>query len=258
MKITVHDVGHGLCVSLIHENGNVMLWDCGHSDTNRPSEFLPAAGVSRIDRLFVSNYDEDHISDLPAVRNALGIPELYRNRSISTEQLRTLKLQGGPISPAMESMLEMHARYTSPVPEPSPAFPGVEFSTFHNRYATDFSDTNNISLVTFLRCGTAKFLIPGDLEVVGWERLLKNDAFRTELAGVNIFIASHHGREDGYCKAVFDHCHPHVFVFSDSPIKYATQEMADLYATHAVGVEFNQQTRRVLSTRKDGSIGWTI
>ncbi len=35
MNFTIHDVGHGFCASLIHQNGNVMLWDCGNNDQNR-------------------------------------------------------------------------------------------------------------------------------------------------------------------------------------------------------------------------------
>ena len=257
MTVTIHDVGHGLCVSLLHDNGNVMLWDCGRSDTNRPSSFLPRQGIRRIDRFFVTNYDEDHIADLPAVRDELAIQALWRNKSISAAQLRTLKLAIGPISPAMESMLGMISTYTAGPPEPPPAFPGVQFSVFCNRYGTDCGDTNNISLATFLECNSLKFIIPGDLEKGGWERLLEDTAFRAELPGVNIFIASHHGRESGYCRAVFDICHPNGFVFSDSPIKYATQEMANIYATHASGLTFNGQKRCVLSTRKDGSLIWT-
>ncbi len=33
MTVTIHDVGHGLCVSLLHNNGNVMLWDCGRESS---------------------------------------------------------------------------------------------------------------------------------------------------------------------------------------------------------------------------------
>ena len=174
MTLTVHDVGHGLCVSLRHENGNVMLWDCGRSDANRPSVFMPRYGISRIDRFFVTNYDEDHIVDLPAVRAALSIRALHRNRSISDTQLRRLKLLGGPISPAMESMLDMISKYTAAPPEPPPTFPGTQFEVFCNSYNSDFNDTNNISLVTFLTCNAVKFIIPGDLEKGGWERLLEN------------------------------------------------------------------------------------
>ena len=72
MQVTIHNVGHGLCVSLIHDNGNVMLWDCGHNGLLRPSVFLPILGVDKISRFFVTNYDEDHISDLPNIRGKFG------------------------------------------------------------------------------------------------------------------------------------------------------------------------------------------
>ena len=258
MTVTIHDVGHGLCVSLLHQNGNVMLWDCGRSDTHSPSTFLPGQGVHRIDRFFVTNYDEDHIADLPTLRNTIVIPTLHRNKSISEDQLRRLKLTTGPISPAMHSLLDMIRTYTAGPPQPPPAFPQVHFTTFCNLYGSDFADTNNISQVTFLTCNSTKFIIPGDLETAGWQRLLQNAAFRSQLPGVNVFIASHHGRENGYCSAVFEICRPNAFVFSDSPIKYATQKMADTYAAHATGVTFNGQTRWVLSTRKDGSLVWTL
>ncbi|WP_419600925.1 hypothetical protein, partial [Thiolapillus sp.] len=107
IKVKVNNVGHGLCISLIHENGKVMLWDCGHNEDCRPSVFLPRSGISEIGVFFVTNYDEDHISDLPELRRKLHISTLHRNRSISKEQLISLKRQSGPISPAMVSMLDM-------------------------------------------------------------------------------------------------------------------------------------------------------
>lgn len=258
MKVTIHNVGHGACVSLAHQNGNVMLWDCGHAEYNRPSRFLPASGISRIDYFFVTNYDEDHISDLPNLRASVNIRSLFRNRSITSDQLRALKRQGGPISTAMESMLNMIDYYTGGPLSPAPEFPGVRFKTFSNSYGAQFPDTNNISLVTFLECGSTKFIIPGDLEHAGWEELLTRQDFVDELAGVNVFIASHHGREGGYHKDVFRVCSPYVIVFSDSEIQHGTQEMAQTYAEHASGVAFNGETRYVLSTRNDGTLTWTI
>ena len=257
MTLTIHDVGHGVCVSFVHQNGNVMLWDCGHRDENRPSNFLPRSGVSKIDTLFVTNYDEDHISDLPNLRETVTVRSLVRNESISSSQLKRLKLQGGPISAAMESMLEMIDRYTGPLASP-PEFPGTRRQVYYNHYIRDFSDTNNISLVTFLEYGNTKFIIPGDLEVEGWKKLLERQEFRNDLGGVNVFLASHHGRENGYCEEVFDWCSPRVIVFSDSAIKHATQRMAERYARHASGVSFNGATRRVLSTRKDGNLRWAL
>ena len=258
VRLTIHNVGHGQCISLVHENGNVMLWDCGHSDLAKPSEFLPRAGIRTINRFFVTNYDEDHISDLPSLRARLNIEVLHSNSSINSQQLRYLKLQSGPLTNAMVSMIEMLDGYNGGPPLIPPAFPDVDFRCYFNKYGLIFYDTNNLSLVTFLVCRGVTFLIPGDLEHPGWISLLQNQNFVSDLRSVNILIASHHGRENGYCREVFDYCSPSVIVFSDSPIKHATQGMANTYARHASGVQFNGVLRSVLSTRNDGTFWWDL
>lgn len=73
-----------------------------------------------------------------------------------------------------------------------------------------------------------------------------------------MLIASHHGRESGYCAEVFDYCSPSVIVFSDGPIVHATQGMSDAYARHATGIQFNGEKRYVLSTRRDGTFWWDL
>ena len=79
-----------------------------------------------------------------------------------------------------------------------------------------FSDENNLSLVVFVRCGLHKIIFPGDMEKPGWRQLLLNPAFRRELQGVNLFVASHHGRENGYCEKVMDLCgHIDAVIISD-------------------------------------------
>lgn len=258
MKFEILDIGHGFCAWLYHNNTNVMLFDCGHKahPEFRPSQYLRSQGVYTIDRFFVTNYDEDHISDLPNIRTRMSVSILNCNGSISVPHLRALKRQSGPISTAMESLLNMCEGYTSAVTDP-PAFPGVSYSVHHNEYPT-FTDTNNLSSVIFLDCNGTKFLMPGDLEGSGWQELLQKPSFRAALDGVHVFVASHHGRENGYCREVFDYCSPNVIIFSDSPIQYASQEMATTYAQHANGVTFNGQLRRVLSTRNDGTLSWTL
>ncbi len=259
MRFQVFDVGHGFCACAVAENGNVMLFDSGHKThpENRPSVFLPAAGCTGIGWFFVTNFDEDHVSDLPQLRNRLPIEVFVRNRSISPEQLRTLKLEAGPLTPAMQSILDMHNSYTEAVTSPAP-LPGIDYRCFHNRYGVDFEDTNNISLSVFLHMGGLSIMIPGDLEAPGWETLLRNGDFRDELARVNVFIASHHGRESGYCPEVFTCCHPGVIVISDGPVQHETQEMASVYSQHATGIVMNGVDRKVISTRNDGTLTWNI
>ena len=206
--------------------------------------------------MFITNYDEDHISDLPNLRRAVDIKILHRNRSITPTQLRSLKEKSGPISSAMESLLSMLETYTGEVTH-SPSFPNVRFHTFCCAYPTDFQDTNNLSCVTFLETPLSSFLIPGDIEKPAWHKLLQNSDFCQLLSGVSVFIASHHGRTSGYCREVFDYCSPDVVIFSDGPKQFATQEETETYAGHASGVNFHGRRRRVLTTRKDHSISWS-
>lgn len=205
--------------------------------------------------MFITNYDEDHISDLPNLRRAVRIELLRRNRSITSTQLQRLKEETGPIKPAMKSLLSMLESYTSHVTDP-PSFPEVAFETFCCTYPADFRDTNNLSLVTFLATPMSNFLIPGDIEKPAWEKLLQNPNCCNRLRTVSVFIASHHGRTSGYCREVFDYCSPRVVIFSDGSRQYATQEEANTYGAHASGVSFKGNNRRVLTTRNDGTIFW--
>lgn len=261
MQFVILDVGHGFCAYAEADNGGLCVFDCGHK-TNpevRPSVVLPRPragwGKPHIGRFFITNFDEDHISDLPRLRETYYIEVLHRNKSISPDRLRTLKLEGGPISPAMEACLQMMGEYTGGVSNP-PDLPGLSWIVYWNNYGESFTDTNNISLVTFLNVGGMTVLIPGDLERPGWLRLLERASFQTDLRRVSIFIASHHGRENGYCREVFDYCSPHIVVFSDSRIQYATQEMTNTYAQHASGMSFDGQRRYVVTTRNDGTISF--
>jgi beta-lactamase superfamily II metal-dependent hydrolase len=253
MTFTVFDVGQGFCAYLIADNANVILFDCGqNSDTGfRPSQYLPTHGCNAIEELIITNFDQDHVSDLPDLLANLSVQVFRRNRSISPEQLRALKLDSGPITAAMESAIDLHERYVEPVQNP-PGFGILEVQCFCNNYPS-FEDTNNLSLVTFLEYDGFTILLPGDLEKPGWLALLQNRAFNQKLSEVAIFIASHHGRHSGYCPEVFEHCQPEIVIVSDKEIMHDTQK--SLYGKHAKGVPWEGGTTRyVLTTRSDGNI----
>lgn len=254
MNCTIHDVGHGLCISIRDAAGQALLWDCGHGPNGRPSDFLPKLGINEILCLTVTNYDEDHISDLPELlwHSGIRIDRLCRNHTISPSELQLLKLEAGPIRHAMETLLKMMKHYSVSCIE-SP-MDGLARRDFCNRFGDDFDDTNNNSVVSFVNVGPYGMLIPGDLEKPGWGQLLLNPSFRAALSGVNVFVASHHGRENGYLPEVFEHAKPRVVVFSDDHVKYATQETSDKYRRHASGVWFRGRQRYVLTTRSDGDI----
>lgn len=256
MEIKIFDVAHGFCAYVVADNGNTMLVDCGHNNQTDfyPADYLLARNCTGIERFFVTNYDEDHLSGLPRLRAMaprIPIRILHRNRSVTAQELRALKRQGGPLGPGISSLLDMVETYTADVVNP-PEYPAVEFEAFHNDYPA-LTDTNNLSLVLFLHYPGLSIVFPGDLEQEGWGALLQNSRFRDHLARVNVFVASHHGRESGYLPEVFQYCRPNVIIISDESMRFDTQFVA--YQQHATGIRWNESTiRKVLSTRNDGML----
>jgi hypothetical protein len=93
------------------------------------------------------------------------------------------------------------------------------------------------------------------MEKAGWLQLLRSPAFIQELYDVNLFVASHHGRENGYCEEVLNLC-PQIraIIISDKKMGYQTQETVDRYRRYANGFLYGADTRRVLTTRRDSSM----
>jgi len=254
MEIRIFDVSHGFCAYLIADNGNVMLFDCGHNEETgfRPSTWLQGRGCTGIEHLIIQNFDQDHVSDLPNVLARIPITRFFRNQSFTPQQLSAMKLESGPLTAAMQAAITMHDRYIHPIAIPPP-FPNIDFQTFCNPYPS-FTDTNNLSLVSFVVYDGMSIVFPGDLEKAGWDELLKNSTFRAYLARTNIFVASHHGRTTGYCVNVFTFCHPDIVLISDKEIVHDTQEQD--YSAYASGILWNggPDKRFVLTTRRDGMI----
>jgi len=114
-------------------------------------------------------------------------------------------------------------------------------------------------LVVFVACGGHKFIFPGDMETAGWRQLLWNPAFVAELRDVDVFVASHHGRENGYCDEVMKLCpNIQVVVMSDKKMGFQSQETLHRYRWRARGIIYNGKPRHVLTTARDGYICFTV
>ena len=249
MEITIFDVEHGACSLIKFPNGQTMLIDCGHNTSNdwRPSHWLKQQGI-RISNLTISNMDEDHVSDLPNLFRIDRPESLTRNTSTDSAWVKDAKKECG-MGKGVETACAMIDLYTLPI---TLDFGTVTVKQFCHS-TRDFNDVNSLSIVTFVIEGNIGIIFPGDLTVEGWQKFLQNPEFFELLKKVKIFVASHHGRIDGYEPKVFEVCTPEVVIISDKGIMYDTQEVD--YAPHALGIIWNgNETRKVLTTRRDGSL----
>lgn len=264
MRIRIWDVAHGACAMVQHVHsgygGRLAMIDSGSTDDWNPSAYIrQALGRNVLDYLFITNADQDHMSGLQGLWDSgIGVPVLYRNPTYTSDQIREIKRQSGPLSRDAERYVAACNDYVLPVTEPfNLHMGGIVIHLFWNDYPT-FLNTNDLSLVVFVKYGNFKVLFPGDLEKAGWLALLQRQDFRAQLYGTNILVASHHGRESGFCPEIFKHFTPDAVVISDKPIQHETQKMVPDYRkfvrSEGVMVRTTMKPRHVLTTRRDGWI----
>jgi hypothetical protein len=271
LLLRIWDVEHGACAMFWHQDrlgnaGRLAMIDSGCTTDWRPSTVIKEGlGRSVLDYLFITNADQDHMSDLNGLwEEGITVKTLIRNRHPPVDELRKIKKAGG-MSNDIERFLQIHGSYIHPVAEPfNDSMGGITRKTFYNTYPR-FKDTNNLSCAVFIEFAGFKILFPGDLENDGWSALLEQESFINELAGVTALVASHHGRANGYCEEVFEHCSPRVVVMSDKAIVHSTQDMTPTYRqcvldswSKGVTVATTMKERHVLTTRRDGWIQFVV
>ncbi|TAV33694.1 MBL fold metallo-hydrolase [Rhizobium ruizarguesonis] len=255
MQIRIFDVEHGGCALVTTDNGKHLLIDSGHNSTTgwRPSVYLLQQGIHSLERVIITNMDEDHASDLHRLRNTVRIDSIYRNPTVSAEAIRYLKGQD-QVGPGIDALADMMTTFTDSLPA-VPDLGGITFDFFWNSYPYDFEDENNLSIVCILRYPSLNVCFPGDMEVAGWRKLWERQDFRDAMSNIQVLVASHHGRMNGCCPELYEYgWKPQVTIISDSGIQYATQETRAWYRARTHGITLNNEFRRVITTRRDGRI----
>ncbi|HEX6784254.1 MAG TPA: MBL fold metallo-hydrolase [Sphingomicrobium sp.] len=258
MQLTVFDVEHGQCSLLETDTNGHILIDCGHNSSTgwRPSVYLPRIGVRSVDRLFITNADEDHASDLHNLVRTVNISSLVRNPTVTAGNIRQLKNQD--VGLGITALCGMIEEYIHPL-LPNAGIDNITYTRYWNKYP-EFDNENDLSLVVFFHFGANKVCFTGDMTRRGWLGLLRDPNFRAELPDTSIFLASHHGREDGCCEELYTigGLSPVVTIISDGGLQHATQETVQWYANRSSGFQLDGVTRRVLTTRNDGDIAMNI
>jgi beta-lactamase superfamily II metal-dependent hydrolase len=269
--LQIFDVDHGQCALLtIPTSAGVkrVLIDCGHAVSLNgrpwyPGQHLQGLGVKWIDLLIATNYDEDHMSGFPDLKaRDIGIGCILGNPSVSPEAIAHLKSEDG-MGPGIEELAAVLAvRRGMQWAQVPPIIPGVDLSWFWNPYPF-FDDENNLSLVALLNIRGITFMFPGDMERKGFDNMLRTCApFRNAVAGVNVLVAPHHGRENGICPDMFDEhgCNPNIVVISDDYKQYNTQETTGYYSRKVKGITWFRDggARYVLTTRRDGEVRFSF
>lgn len=266
LEIIIWDVNHGSAAYLRTPNNRNIVVDLGDEGSSfSPLKTLLSRGVRQLDTVVITHPHADHIDDIYNL-DSLSPQVLWRPKQLSEADI----LQANrPVDRLLVAKyLEVNQRFSGPVP-PSydvtkPAgFGGALFQVFCPRYC-EKSNINNHSLVVVVSYARSKMVIPGDNEAPSWQELLNSQEFVTAVSGTDIFLASHHGRDAGYCGELFEAMgKPKLVVVSDG--RFRDTSATSRYSSQATGWTVfdptgNKQTRNCVTTRNDGHItirfGW--
>lgn len=259
LDLIVFDVEHGnsIILTLPNQNNDRFMFDAGSRADFSPALHLAKNYGDSIRWLTITHPDTDHITDINYVAKYLKITTLSSHEEITEEFLEEYHEYNIPQT--VKDYLNFKRNYyiqAPPMNDASYDWGGVKFAQFKHT-TQDFTDINNLSIITFVDYQGWVILLPGDLEKAGWLKHLENDAFRNLLSRTDVLIASHHGRDNGYCEDVFKYCTPHIIIISDKGI--TDTSCTEKYTAHARGLQVNDiGERKVLTTRNDGAIRLSI
>jgi len=240
-----------------------MFVDCAESEDCRPVDFLVENGFIHkegdkyiLSNLTVTNYDQDHFSGLPNLRDKAHIHTVRLANNVSSQELKEIKEE---VTDALEHLCEIKDEYNSPVQNYEPPYSVRTYNLEQNELEAEEINTNHLSQLVFVEYCGSKICICGDLEESAWEKMLQKPEVQVELKNTNVMVAPHHGRDNGYHEDIFKYCkNLDCVIISDKELMYDTQtSMSDKYGKQvAVGVNFNgnDSGRKVLSTRSDGHL----
>ena len=258
LRILIHNVGHGQAVHVFTPVGQTVVIDLGHSANFSPLEWLKKQ-TSTIDLLTITHPHGDHIDEILLLEEmGFTVRQFWRPTWLPRDEVYSQNQAS--YKGRLDAYFKMSDRYTTPIKEServgNPSFSGGVSIKQYASSSCGVSNINNHSFVTVLDYRDVTVVIPGDNEQASWRELMREQDFATAMNRVNVFMASHHGRESGYCAEIFTE-KPDLCVVSDGPVQDTNARQR--YSYHAKGRivhkrnDGSSEKRYCVTTRQDGS-----
>lgn len=208
LQITFLDVGQGDGICMELPDGRVYLMDGGSSDVSKVGNyrlvpFLKAKGIRKIDAVFLSHGDADHIN---------GIAELLEEKQMSIDCICL------PAGAEQEEFVEIRdlarARNISVRTIQAGDFWENNGAKFWCLNPADVTASGNAaSIVLYMEYQDFSMLLTGDLEGEGEKSvaaLLRSNA----ITGISVLKVAHHGSKNSTKEEFLRQCSPAVAVIS--------------------------------------------
>ena len=178
LRITLLDVGQGLSV-LLESDGHAMIYDGGNRKySSFIVSYLQNHGISNLDYLFASHYDEDHIAGLVGVLNTVSVDTAVIPYYVSDTKIYDSFMN------AVTNANEIDYAVSGS----SYSFGDAVVDVLYGCNGQE-PTKNDMSSVVKVRCGDFSCIISGDAEYATESYLVDN---QTDL-DCTLYIVGHHG-----------------------------------------------------------------
>ena len=207
---TFFAVGKGHMILVQFPGGFNMVVDCRRSsEWPSPLQYLKSK-IRTLNMVVITHPHQDHLTGLKEVCEWFKPGRLWHNGRyfrpdpVYDDWSYYERLRCGKVSFCTPSLVQEGCSSTigsSKIYVAGPKEPNIEGTS---------DDENNNGIILGISDGRSKVVITGDTEEEQW-----NMTNLTPLASASVFLASHHGRQDGYSKRVLDIIKPQRIVISD-------------------------------------------
>ena len=232
--------------------------------------------------LIITNYDFDHFKWIKYLTDNISIWKIICSNNISTYQLKRLKWNQRVYKEIFDRLYLLKNRSSNDWVTRTSSFNIFTVCAKIDENWNNYN-TNNLSLITTICVFNTIIVIPWDLETEWWEILLWDTFVKEAIKKADIFVASHHWRDNWLPEWVRNLLLENTFlrcaIISDKSIEYETQDwMTSLYDTFIqtwikyykfnwskitlnwknTVTSYNCDIRKVLTTRNDWNFVITI
>lgn len=198
------DAGKADAFVLLTKNSAVVI-DAGEDDMGEKLvDFLRERGVSRVDALFITHFDKDHVGGADALIEALPVGAVYESACQKDAKQTRQYREALASQNLVPTVLTENAAF---------AIDGVQYSIdVANLPCEGNNASNDSSLVIRVQHGQTRFLFAGDAE---------NDRLRELLdegdLACDVLKVPHHGKRESLSEAFFQAASPaYAVITSDA------------------------------------------
>ena len=247
-EMTVHflDVGEGTS-TLIESQGHYLLMDGGDRDhSSFVVAYLKQQGVSTLDYVIASHFDDDHINGIVGALHVFTVSEMLEPGYIGTTDVyQSLK------------NIEKEKSITPIVPKVGDSYTmgSISFQIV-GPVNYNHTDENDNSLCVLVTNGTSRFLFTGDAETVSEDEICGTGIDLT----ADVMEAGHHGSDTSNSEKLLNAVNPKYVVLScgkDNSYGLPAQDVIERIKSKGISLFRTDEQQTVIATSDGTNIAWS-